>query len=186
LTTVATAFWRRVDVPGHDACRLERCEDGWRLEGTAVFLHEEGSACIAYLVECDTDWQTVRGDIRGFLGIRRIEYVIARRQTAWTLNGEVVHSLDHLHDLDLGFTPATNLQQLRRVDFARNGVAQIPVAWLDVEAGQLAELPQRYERRGDAVVWYEAPSVGYAGLLELAPSGFIQRYPGLWEAEDEA
>jgi hypothetical protein len=29
--------------------------------------------------------------------------------------------------------------------------------------------------------WYEAPTVGYADLLEVAPTGFIHSYPGLWE-----
>jgi hypothetical protein len=30
--------------------------------------------------------------------------------------------------------------------------------------------------------WYEAPTVGYRGLLELDATGFIRRYPGLWES----
>ena len=104
--------------------------------------------------------------------------------TAWTLNGEVVHGLDHLVDLDLGFTPATNLQQLLRVPIAQDCAAQISVAWFDVETGELTELDQRYTRRGKSAFWYEAPSVGYEGLLELAPDGFIRRYPDFWEAED--
>ncbi|MDQ6869318.1 MAG: hypothetical protein M3178_13370 [Pseudomonadota bacterium] len=40
--------------------------------------------------------------------------------------------------------------------------------------------------RRPATFWYEAPSVGYEGLLELAPDGFIRRYPNLWEAEPAA
>ena len=29
----------------------------------------------------------------------------------------------------------------------------------------------------------EAPSFGYADLVEVEPTGFIRRYPGLWETE---
>jgi hypothetical protein len=41
-------------------------------------------------------------------------------------------------------------------------------------------LPQLYERRGDASYWYEAQTVPYQGLLEIAPNGFVRSYPGLW------
>jgi hypothetical protein len=41
-------------------------------------------------------------------------------------------------------------------------------------------LPQRYERRGEASYWYEAPTVPYRALLEIAPNGFVRSYPDLW------
>lgn len=101
----------------------------------------------------------------------------------WTLNGLVVASLENCIDLDLGFTPATNLLPLRRLDLAEGQSAEASAAWLDVAAGTLAVLPQRYQRRSKTTYWYEAPSVNYAALLEVAPTGFVLRYPGLWEAE---
>ena len=123
------------------------------------------------------------GGVRGFIGPRAIDYRVARDDAGWTLNGAPVAGLKHLLDLDLGFTPATNLQQLRRVAMAENEIVRLPVAWLDVDAGTLTELPQVYQRRGPDAFWYQAPSVGYEGLLECAPNGFIRTYPGLWEAE---
>ena len=59
----------------------------------------------------------------------------------------------------------------------------MPVAWLNVQAGTLEILPQRYERRADAAYWYEAPRSTYAALLEVTPVGFVRLYPGLWEME---
>jgi hypothetical protein len=66
---------------------------------------------------------------------------------------------------------------------AEGQAAEAPAAWLDVSAGTLQVLPQRYERRTAATYWYEAPTVGYAGMLEVTPIGFTRRYPGLWEME---
>ena len=123
------------------------------------------------------------GQVRGFIGERAVEVVIARRGSAWTLNGVVVAGLDHLSDLDLSFTPATNLQQFRRVPMVASETVPLPVAWFDADAGTLTELLQTYERRGPNAFWYRAPSVGYEGLLELAPNGFIRNYPNLWIAE---
>jgi hypothetical protein len=47
--------------------------------------------------------------------------------------------------MDLGFTPATNLLQLRRPALEPGQAAAAPAAWLDVSAGTLEELTQRYE-----------------------------------------
>jgi hypothetical protein len=183
MAILASMLWRRIDTPGHDACRLEQNGVGWRVEGAAVFRHPAGPACVAYSVQCDQQWRTVSGRVRGALGQRAIDYRVALRGTTWTLNETPVSGLEALVDLDLGFTPATNLQQLRRVLIGQDEALQLPVAWLDVEVGALTELPQLYTRRGEAAFWYEAPSVGYQGLLELAPNGFIRSYPNLWEAE---
>jgi hypothetical protein len=176
-------LWRRVDTPGHEACRLEQRAVGWRLAGTSIYRHDDGSASIAYSVLCDTNWQTVSGRIRGVVGQRRIDYFVARHGAVWTLNDVPMPGLEHLHDLDLSFTPATIMQQLRRVTIANDEAIQLPVAWLDVDAGTLTELPQIYVRRGEATFWYRAPTVGYEGLLELSQNGFIRSYPNLWEAE---
>ncbi|HVE78211.1 MAG TPA: putative glycolipid-binding domain-containing protein [Gemmatimonadaceae bacterium] len=181
---VASVLWRRLDTPGHDCCRLEERDDGWRLEGTAVFRHEATPARLTYVVACDRAWRTVRGDVRGWLGARAIELTIARAKGGpWTLDGAAVPGLESYVDLDLDFTPATNLLQLRRIALADGQAADVPVAWLDVSVGTLTALPQRYERRSESTYWYESPSAGYEGLLEVDATGFIRRYPGLWESE---
>ena len=91
--------------------------------------------------------------------------------------------LDDCVDLDLGFTPATNLLQLRRVALACGQAADVPVAWLNAAAGTLERLSQRYERRSARAYWYEAPRFRYAALLDVDPSGFVHRYPGLWQMQ---
>jgi len=183
MTIIASMLWRRLDSPGHDTCSLERDDAGWSVRGAASYRHEDGPAWLSYVVQCDDQWRSRCGHVRGAIGNRSIDFVVARRGRSWTLNGSPRPDIDHLLDLDLSFTPATNLLQLRRVTIEPGQSVRLPVAWLDLDAGTLTELPQTYERRGDRTLWYEAPSVGYEGLLELDPNGFIRRYPNLWEAE---
>lgn len=182
---VAAILWRRLDAPGHDACRVDRDGSGWRLEGTAVFRHDDGEpARFDYGVACDSSWRSLRGEVAGWLGARRVALTIERSPAGvWALDGAAVPGLERCVDLDLGFTPATNLLPLRRLALAEGEAAEAPAVWLDVAGGTLAELPQRYERRGAATYWYEAPTAGYAGLLEVTADGFVRRYPGLWEME---
>lgn len=183
-TAAVSILWKHLDTPGHDACRLDENDSGWNLRGTAVFRHDSAPAQLTYQVLCDPAWRTLQGRVEGWFGAHPVAFNIARTYTGgWTLNGQVVPSLENCVDLDLGFTPATNLLPLRRLDLADGQAAEAPAAWLNVSTGTLTALPQRYERRSKVTYWYEAPSVHYAALLEVAPSGFVLRYPGLWEAE---
>jgi uncharacterized protein len=177
-------LWRRLDSPGHDGCHLDQTARGWRLAGTAVFLHDDQPAHLAYQVTCDSRWRATEGRVRGWVGTRALEFHIGRTPDgAWTFNGTPASGLDDCADVDFGFTPATNLSQLRRVDLSIGDAADVPVAWLDVTSGQLEVLRQRYERRSEWTYWYESPRFGYAALLEVTPTGFVRRYPQLWEAE---
>ena len=174
------AAWRRLDRPGRDVTLLRPHEGGWLLQGAAVFDHELGSAAVAYQVEVDARLETKRGIVSGFLADTMVRHEILRDGRDWRLNGVLVQGLEHLVDLDYGFTPATNALQLMRMALAPGEKADLPVAWFDLDSVSLIELPQRYERRGDASYWYEAPTVPYQALLEIAPNGFVQSYPGLW------
>jgi hypothetical protein len=177
-------LWRSLEPPGHDACRLLRRDGGWRLEGAAVFRHEGVAACLAYSLDCDGDWRTREGTVHGWIGGRAIDIRIARAADGhWTLNDRLIQLVNECVDLDFGFTPSTNLVQLRRAALDVGQATEIPVAWLDVGAGTLDTLHQRYERRTEGAYWYEAPRFGYRALLEVNAVGFVEAYPGLWEAE---
>jgi uncharacterized protein len=177
-------LWRRLDAPGHDACRLAGRDGGWTVEGVAVFSHGQGPAKLAYELAVDGSWRARSGWIEGWIGSKPVSHSFTHEGTSvWTMNGKAVPGLDRCVDLDFGFTPATNLPQFRRLALEPGQAADAPAAWFDIDAGALACLHQRYERRGKTQYWYEAQSVGYAGLLEVFPNGFVQTYPGLWLAE---
>jgi hypothetical protein len=182
--TAASIVWRRLDRPGTDACRLEPAGAGWQLDGTATFFDSDVAARLDYRVTCDASWRTQHGEVQGWIGSRSIALTIARTNVGdWTLNNSIVRGLAECVDLDLGFTPATNLLSLRRLTLAEGESADVPAAWLDPSGGTLEILRQRYTRRGEHAYWYEAPRFAYAALLEVTAAGFICRYPGLWEAE---
>jgi len=175
--------WHRLDLPGTDECELHRLPDGWRLEGVAEFGAGTGAARIRYVAEADDAWRTRRAEVRGTVGPRPLALEVRRSDAGeWRIDGEIHPALHGLVDLDLGFTPATNLFPLRRLALAPGQVADAEAAWLDDEAWSFARLPQRYERRDAHTYWYESPTAGYAALLTVTPEGFVAEYPGLWTA----
>ena len=59
-------LWRRLDVPGHDACALWVTErSGWCLTGTAIFALEGQPCHLPYEVECETTWRTRSAPSKG-------------------------------------------------------------------------------------------------------------------------
>jgi len=185
MQTVASILWRRLGTPGHDVCRLDRNGDNWQLDGGCAFRHTDGRlAQLHYRVRCDRAWHTQWSTVRGWIGGEAIDLSIVRdAHGGWKLNDQPVAELGHCIDLDLGFTPATNLLPLRRLHLQDGEAADAPAAWLDLDSASLAELPQRYERRGEAGYWYTAPRFDYAALLGVGEEGFVRDYPTLWQAE---
>ncbi len=185
MQPVACTLWHRLDRPGHDACRLDRQGDAWQLDGTALFREVDGRiAQLHYRVRCDRNWHTQWSTVRGWHGGNAVDMSVARGAHGdWKLNDVPVPELAHCVDLDLGFTPATNLIQLRRLNLAHGEGADAPAAWLDLDDGGLSLLAQRYERRSDHGYWYRAERFDYEALLDVSAEGFVRDYPKLWRAE---
>lgn len=181
----AFILWRRLDVQGRDACWLERTVRGWELYGAAVFAHETGPAFINYNLEYDTQWRTQAAHTRGRVGMRNFEHNIARTEDGWDFDGRRLDGMHDIAQIDLGFTPATNLPTLKRLALDIGGKGVCDVAWFDVGQGGLSRLKQSYERKGERTYWYESPDNGYSAILMMAANGFVAEYPNLWRAESD-
>jgi hypothetical protein len=179
--TAETAVWRRLDKPGHDACRLTKIGDGWDLSGTAIFASRSIPTCLHYTIICDERWQTLEGRVSGWSGPHAVTTLFTRTASgSWAINDRASGSLADCVDLDFGFTPATNLLQIKRLALRIGERADVPVAWFDIGGG-LHRLPQTYERLSSDRYRYEAPSVGYVAELEVNATGFVRTYPRLWQ-----
>ena len=179
--TLASILWRRLDVEGHDSCLLSKAEDGYSLKGQAIFVQDDKPCCLAYEVVCDAVWQTRAARVDGLLGLRELHFVIERDAAGqWTLNGEVQRDVAGLVDVDLGFTPASNLLAIRRFDLGVGQTSPAPAAYLTFPELRLTRLEQSYQRLDEARYAYVAPMFGYDDILVVSPAGFVVNYPGLW------
>lgn len=177
----ASILWRRLDVEGHDACLLSQADDGHRLSGQAIFVQDGKPCCLAYEVNCDAGWHTRSAWVDGFLGIRKLRYAIERGADGeWLLNGEPQRGVAGLVDVDLGFTPASNLLAIRRFDLGIGEATPAPAAYLSFPELRLVLLEQSYRRLDEVRYAYSAPMFGYDEILAVSPHGFVFDYPGLW------
>jgi len=183
-TTKPTAalFWRRVDHPGYDSCRLFKLADGWHLSGVAVFWDARRACHFQYDVIGDAGFRTKSATVVGYFGKKAVQIRIRSEGPGrWRVNGTSNANLAGCLDVDLGFTPATNLLAVRRLALRVGQRAEAPAAYLEFPGLRFIRLPQRYERVGRAEYSYEAPTVGYAGILKVSSLGAVIHYPGLFE-----
>ena len=183
-TTVATAHWRALDREGEDKCRLARLDNGWMLVGHARFRDGTGWAALDYVVRIGEDWCTRSADISGAYAGETVAWKLLRKEGVWSFNGEVQAGLEGAEDVDLSFTPATNLMPLRRLPEV--GRIDVTAAWLRLPGPNLGPLTQSYTRERGHLVRYTAQETDFETQLQVDQHGFVTLYPGLWEREEDA
>jgi len=171
-------LWRRLDRSGHEAGRLFSQASSWHLTGTAVFAHDEQPCRLDYLVVCDSGWRTISAGVTGWMGDETVEIEIvvdpARR---WRLNGAECPAVAGCIDIDLNFSPSTNLLPIRRLGLAPGQEAGVRAAWLRFPSFTLEPLEQRYRRLDAATYRYESGGGTFVTELDVDTAGFVTRYP---------
>jgi uncharacterized protein len=177
-------LWRRLDGPGHESARLLLEDALWHLTGTAVFAHERHPCRLDYRIVCDSDWQTLSARVEGWIGITPIDISISvdvnRR---WLLNGTDQFEVENCVDVDLNFSPSTNLLPIRRLVLEVGEEARVRAAWLRFPGFTLEPLEQSYLRTGKQTYRYESGGGSFVAELEVNEAGFVTRYPNFCEAE---
>lgn len=179
-------LWRRLDLPGHEAARVDRSGDGWALAGAAVFGYDGRPCRLNYLIRCDAKWRTRSAAVRGWVGDAEVEVEIEVEPAGrWRLNGSECPQVEGCLDVDLNFSPSTNLLPIRRLNLAIGEEAEVRAAWLRFPGFTLEPLPQRYRRTADDAYRYESAGGAFVRDLTVNDAGFVTRYPDFFEAEPE-
>ncbi|HET7090137.1 MAG TPA: putative glycolipid-binding domain-containing protein [Anaerolineae bacterium] len=183
--TDLSILWRRLDQPGHESARLFFQHPDWHLTGTAVFAHHQQPCRLDYLVVCDSGWQTLSGKVAGWVGSETVELELsvdsARR---WRLNGTERPEVAGCIDLDLNFSPSTNLLPIRRLGLAIGQEANVAAAWLRFPSFALEPLEQLYRRTDAATYRYESAGGQFVTELQVNTAGFVTYYPNFWQIEE--
>jgi hypothetical protein len=181
--------WRRIDVPGREEARIEQTANGWRLTGELEVKEGSVSAQLAYLIECERDWRTRQAIVSGSASGAPIRLELgADGNGHWTLNGAPLALVEGALDIDLGFTPATNLLPIRRLDLMVGERAEVRTAWVRFPELWVEALEQSYQRDAARVFRYDALVDGerFQARLDTDEFGRVLRYEGLWEAESDS
>lgn len=149
-----------------------------------VFSHEQQPCRLDYQVVCDAAWRTLSARVEGWLDKTIVRIHIKTGPTGhWWL--DEVEQLDVMGciDIDLNFSPSTNLLPIRRLDLAVGETADVKAAWLRFPSFELEPLLQKYRHLDETTYRYESTSGQFVADLRVNRSGLVVDYPGIWQAE---
>lgn len=178
-----TIIWRRLDKPGHESARVFFAEACPHLTGTAVFAHDHQPCRLDYWIECDSQWQSLSGKITGWVGSEVIASEISVDAGRWWLNGRECAQVEGCIDLDLNFSPVTNLLPIRRLNLVVGQEATVRAAWLRFPSFEFEPLEQIYRRVSNSTYRYESAGGKFVAELEVDEVGLVTLYPNFWQAE---
>jgi hypothetical protein len=177
-------LWRRTDKPGHEFARIYPAGSSWRLEGTAVFSNEANPCRLDYSIVCDSEWRTQSALVEGWVGSERKRFEItAGPERNWELNGIEIGAVGGCSDIDLGFSPSTNLLPIRRLQLWIGQSAEVTAAWLRFPSFEFEPLEQVYRRESETSCHYSSGGGTFSVELTITPEGVVTRYPGFFELE---
>lgn len=182
-----TILWKRLDFPGHEACRLIPLDTGWQLAGVVVLAYEEQACRVDYHVELDRQWVTQSAVVTGWVGNKTIRATVARGVDGrWRLNGCEVEGLAGCSDIDLNFSPSTNLLPIRRLNLPVGATAHVRAAWLRFPSFALEPLDQSYTRLTSTRYRYESSGGRFVAEVTVDDAGMVIDYGDVWAREMSA
>jgi len=180
-------LWERLDMPGHEVASITLHRNRWNLAGIALFVYDRQPCRIEYEVECDVSWSTRDVSIRGEVCGAPVFLVLSRDvERVWTANEVLQPAVQGCLDVDLGFSPSTNLLPIRRLNLAIGEQAAVRAAWVRFPDFSLEVLDQTYTRLADSKYLYESAGGEFRRELTVNSDGWVIDYPGLWRAETGA
>lgn len=178
-------LWRR-DQAGHEHASIKRENADWLISGVAVFAHDQEPCCLAYAIRCGETWFTKSARITGNVGMRDVDLAIRVDRGEWYVDERHVEGVSGCVDLDLNFSPSTNLLPIRRLGLSVGDAASVRAAWLRFPSFSLEPLTQTYRRTHERVYRYETAGAEFVADITVDSMGVPQRYGEYWVAECSA
>ena len=180
-------MWQRLDLPGSEVADLRAAGAGWRLSGIVLVTHDGKPCRLEYGIECDATWRTRIAQVRGHVGTRPVSVDLFRSDHgSWAVNGAVVPAVHGCIDVDLGFSPSTNLLPIRRLNLRIGEQAAVRAAWVRFPELTVEVLEQTYARLSEETYAYESAGGTFRRELTVNDTGFVVEYPGLWRTAASA
>ena len=171
-------------MPGHEYCSVYDEAQRWFISGAAVFRNEREPCRLEYLIECRSSWETSAARVSGWVGDTALDVELKVADDGhWLLNGIEQPAVKGCTDVDLNFSPSTNLLPIRRLNLAIGQAAQVNSAWLRFPSFRLERLDQIYRRLDQTTYRYESNGGTFVSELKVNDFGLVINYPGLWEVD---
>ena len=100
----------------------------------------------------------------------------------WYLNDQEMRAVKGCIDIDLNFSPVTNLLPLKRLELGVGESQDVRAAWLRFPSFSLEPLEQRYSRIDNSIYNYQSKT-GFEKDITVDNFGLVTEYPDFWIQE---
>jgi hypothetical protein len=150
-----------------------------------VFSQDQHPCRLDYQIVCDYLWHTRSGRVSGWVGNIPVEIkIVVDRDLRWLLNEKDCPEIAGCVDLDLNFSPSTNLLPIRRLNLSVGDAAEVRAAWLRFPSFKLESFVQLYRRIDETTYRYESHAGDFVTELSVNEAGFVIKYPNFWDTEE--
>ena len=171
-------IWTSASLESSEDCVIHEQPAGVALSSSTTLPVDGALGRIDYELETDADWRTL-GTTITVSGRTESRITIERSGDGWTVDGEPRPDLDGCVDIDLGWTPATNILPLRRRPVAIGEAVTTTSAWVRFPELDVVPATQTYIRSAADRVVYRSPT--FEAELEVTRAGIVTRYgDDLW------
>ena len=172
-----TVVWHAPSFPTLEHFTLG---DG-QLSGNVVGLWKGAPINIDYVINVDEAWRTRNVAVRANVDGQRRELSLSCVDGRWTRDGVELENVRGCVDVDLGFTPATNVLPIRRLPMAIGEKVDVTAAWITLPNLDVSPLSQTYRRTGERSYHYSSKT-GFETTIEVDEDGLVADYPPAWRA----
>ena len=150
-----------------------------------MFSQDQHPCRLDYQIVCDSLWHTRSGKVAGWVGDIPVEIkIVVDPDLRWFLNEKDCPEVAGCVDLDLNFSPSTNLLPIRRLNLSVGDAAEVRAAWLRFPSFKLESLVQLYRRIDETTYRYESHGGDFVTELSVNEAGFVIGYPNFWDTEE--
>jgi hypothetical protein len=172
-------LWQNPSEVGAERCTLVHRGDGHVISGTAL-VSVDGAPCeLRYTVRADGSWRTRHVEVERFGPADDARLVVdVGDDGRWRVDGDDQADLDGCADIDLEFSPATNMLPIRRLDLPVGSGADLDAAWLRYPGLRVERARQHYHRLAEDRCEFRAGD--FAAELTFDQEGLVRTYGDFW------
>jgi hypothetical protein len=175
-------IWAALDHPGYEHVRVDEGHPEWAVFDSMLIREDEGNVRRGgYTLVVDKLWRTLelRLMVEETPGQMEALHLLASGDGTWTdADGNHIPELDGCIDVDIQWSPLTNMLPIRRLHLRTGGEQEIRVAYVSLPDLSVQAVAQRYTAINEHQIRYASFTSGFQGDLTIDDEGFVVDYPG--------
>jgi uncharacterized protein len=175
-------LWKGREYESLENCLVTISNEGSDIRSTIVGHYESTIYQVNYLIKTNALWETISVEIQArHSGQTQTIKFESDGKGRWKDNGKSLPQFDGCIEIDIPLTPFTNTLPINRLKLDVNQTELIRVIYMDLLAGEIKPVHQKYTRVSPFAYHYENVPNDFEANILVDELGLVVDYPTLFE-----